>query len=151
MIYILVVIGLALIYIGLKFDKRSHNKEQFRSFIPGNADIDKLKELEESVKYLSIRMDDVESALLIIDDRMYEIKCMCEDIDSKENKLKNENIKELSSIEKKVEKSTEELENKNDINNIVYNLYDSGKSIEEIASQLRIGKGEVSLRLGLRK
>lgn len=151
MIYILVVIGIALIYIGLKFDKRSHNKEQIRSFIPGNADIGKLKELEESIKYLSIRMDDVESALLIIDDKMYEIRCMLADINSKENKLKDENIKELSSKGKKVEKSTEELANKNDINNRVYNLYDSGKSIEEIASQLRIGKGEVSLRLGLRK
>ena len=39
----------------------------------------------------------------------------------------------------------------NDINSIIYNMYDNGSSMDEISSALRIGRGELQLRLGLRK
>lgn len=151
MLYILVVIGLIMIYIGLKFEKKTNSKETISSFIPGNADIEKLKELEQSIKYLSARIDDIEGALLILDDKMYKVNSISEDTTSKKDSLKQENNNEIKNMENKFEEILEENYKKKDINKSIYKLYDSGKSIEEIASELRIGKGEVSLRLGLRK
>ncbi len=49
------------------------------------------------------------------------------------------------------ESDTAEKEKQNDINEMIYKMTDNGKTIDEISSELRLGKGEVLLRLGLRK
>ncbi|HAZ38183.1 MAG TPA: hypothetical protein DEF85_09220 [Clostridiaceae bacterium] len=83
-----------------------------------------------------------------------------EKIDNGETKSSENNTDEkinndaAKSVESDIDEKIDNDETKNSENNIdetIYKLYNEGKSIDEISSILKIGKGEIQLRIGLKK
>lgn len=141
--YILIIIGLVLIYLSLRFEIKKDNNG-FKNVLSKSIENNEFDELKKALEYIPARLDNIENEITLLDSKVN----LLED----EFKKINNAIKSFNNKEEAITNS--ETEKNNDIektNLTIYKLYDSGKSIEEISSILRIGKGEVSLRLGLRK
>lgn len=161
--YIITLAGILIIFIALK-DVIIHKKKEesskteisdatvsFKGLINKEIITKDEKNIYSIIDDLTVRVDNIENSLLML----------YEELGSKNND------KISSYIEQAEEKSEAPVNYENDIDNdddgdgskdvesnineIIYKLYDSGKGIDEICSSLQTGKGEVLLRLGLRK
>lgn len=131
--YVILIVGLILIYISLKNSSNHQEREMnFHNILNKEINKDEISELKKTISELTIRVEEIEKAILLLGDR--EIKDTS-DVEIKESK----NVKRSLTA------------SHNDKNSQIYKLYDEGKSIEEICSILNMGKGEVLLRIGLRK
>jgi hypothetical protein len=152
MTYLILVIGLILIYFALKRDKKSSNLPvQARA---GETEIDnpEIDSIREDLNYLMVKIEELENSVAIMSEMMNY---------TEQSRIESKNSKAIESFNEVLQKNINEnqvintvSQKNNDINDIrdtIYELYDRGKSVDEISSILRIGKGEVSLRLGLRK
>jgi hypothetical protein len=145
--YFLLIVGLILIYVSLK--GRFMNKPEITTF-PQSATFDNLvkeelkskeiKKLEESLNELRFRVDNIEHSLFILEK---------DKKDQEETEILNsENNMDINTVN--IE-SNEIILGIQDVNSKIYDLFDSGTDIETICSILGLGKGEVLLRLGLRR
>lgn len=167
MIYLLLLIGLVLIYLSLRFNSPSDRKNSFNRVLQNNIDIKELENLSEQLKDFSDRMDNLEASLLLIaeefhndvNENIYKDDNNVNEMYKKNVELESQSIGDLSSIETdnlgtilKVDTlESLETDSKTLLNNRIYTLFDEGKTIDEISSITRVGKGEILLRLGLRK
>lgn len=140
--YILIIIGLILIYLSLRFEIKKNRDGGFKSTLSKNLENNELDRFNKNIEYTTLRLDNIENEITILDNKI--------------SFLENELIKASYNTENEINAVNEDENEKIPIeiektNIEIYKLYDSGKSIEEISSILRLGKGEVSLRLGLRK
>lgn len=140
MLYILLISGLIIIYTALRLNINSSNKaEEFDLKL--NDNIQLLKGTEIINKQLSEildRIENIEKSIIILNDTLNQKLIINE---TRKKEIENNTIfKNEYSSEKDM-----------DLNNLIYKLYDDGLSIDEISSKLMIGKGEVLLRIGLRK
>ncbi|KMT21719.1 DUF6115 domain-containing protein [Clostridium cylindrosporum] len=183
MIYVILIIGLALICFSINSMKIGNitSGDTFDSLVDNNSsnfyEKEILKayiEIEDKVIKLEQRIESLEEEIHI-KDKEYEI--IYENF-KKGTKLYNLNelkfVEELGVVESQKdinmtinseeysvlgsddEVSVHKNESQVDAQNTIKNkeillLYNEGRSIEEIASTLRIGKGEVLLRIGLQK
>jgi hypothetical protein len=156
MIYLILVIGLILIFIGLKKDTPRTDSSVFSKVIERKTDNKELENLREELNYLTVRIEEIENSLFSIDEKLNTNKQLQSDSSDNEHDSKvitdfyeilQENLKENKVLNTVTSNDTDN----NDIKNKIYELFDTGKTVDEISSILRIGKGEVSLRLGLRK
>lgn len=67
------------------------------------------------------------------------------------NELENKKENDKVEVEDKENNKKDEENKINSLNDKIKDMYDKGISVEEISAALRIGKGEVLLRLGLNK
>ncbi len=144
MVYLLIVIGLVLIYISLKFGKTPENKSDFNSLLKSNLDSRELENIKSELQDFRERLDNIEDSMLLINEKLH-----------RNNKLDQvyENNEDTAAV---VMTHTEkelvlQEEIKESLNSSLYRLFDEGKTVDEISSITRIGKGEILLRLGLRK
>lgn len=91
-----------------------------------------MNSMKEKIKELSNRVNDLENSLIIL------------------NEIIEQYVEKKDTEDEKSENNDNDIERK-DLNDIIFELYDKGMSIDEICSKLMIGKGEVLLRIGLRK
>ncbi|MCX7885343.1 MAG: hypothetical protein N2448_10010 [Caloramator sp.] len=134
MVYTLLIIGLIIIYIALK--KGVKQDSSFDLNLNNKVFLEEIKIVKNEIKELSSRIEDIENSIIILNEKFEDIK--------------EKPLREEESI-KKIENKSDNTEEEEDLNSIIYNLYDEGLSVDEISSKLRIGKGEVLLRIGLRK
>lgn len=155
MIYIIVILGLILIYFGLKRDDNQGEKKFFNKIFSDVYKKDDIEYIKEELNYILNRIDDIDKSI----SNLTEMSNLNNENSIESNSPNFSEILNLNltkdtndSIDNSLnEESANKNSKVNEINETIYNMYDSGKSIEEISSTLRIGKGEVSLRLGLRK
>lgn len=164
MIYFILILGLVLIYFSIKKGQKDSSiqekKDNFDSILENDADSFYEREILKSYVGLEKRVEILEEKLSI-----YE---KSQNIQDKEKDKKDEEyiesilnvidktddiyVKDEHVIEEKVNSEEVSFDNNNTmLNNEVITLYSEGKSVEEIASLLKIGKGEVLLRIGLQK
>lgn len=155
MVYLLLIIGLVLIYFSLKFNKPSANKNSFSSLLQNNLESNELQTITQQLKDFSDRIDNIEASLVLIHDELHgNINEGIYEVDDSSNTLE-QNTEELKTILEidnlpSIE-SDPLLDEKRTLNDTLYQLFDEGKTIDDISSITRIGKGEILLRLGLRK
>lgn len=142
---VLIILGSSLIYYSFRLKKKSfyteniqNNKNVFENYYTiseFNLYKEGIDELKENINY--------------INETILALNLKIEDIESSYNNilslLDNKQKIEVNNNSQKFEEKSENLNNK------INELYNKGLSIEEISSTLRIGKGEVLLRLGLKK
>lgn len=156
MVYLLLVIGLVLIYFSLKSDKLTDKKNDFSRVLQNRNDKKDIEKLTEDMKYFSDRIENIEASLLLIEEKLnfnnanediYEIKEIINSplLNTAEIEIIHDNT-ELETI-----KTEPQVVEKISLNDTLYQLYDEGKTVDEISSITRIGKGEILLRLGIRK
>lgn len=141
--YILIIFGLILIYLSTKNNSTNvndNNDNKFSNVLEVeiiNTEITMLKN-----QYIEIlnRIEEIESSLILLKDQIERKNNNC--LDNKSNCDEN-NVNITSEI---YDNCIEE-----DINSKIFQLSDEGKDLDEICSSLKLGKGEVLLRLGLRK
>jgi nitrogen fixation-related uncharacterized protein len=156
MVYLLLVIGLVLIYFSLKSDKLKDKKNNFSRVLQNKIDTKDIEKLIEDMKYFSGRIENIESSLLLIEEKL-NFNNANEDIYEVGEIINSPvlNPEELEIIQDNNELKTIENESqiieKISLNDTLYQLYDEGKTVDEISSITRIGKGEILLRLGIRK
>ncbi|MEG2337633.1 MAG: hypothetical protein RSB66_01015 [Clostridium sp.] len=160
MIYVVLIGGLLLIYFSLKRGQVQNvvetKEKNFDTLLENDADSFYEREILKSYVELEKRVEILEEKLL-----QYENVSVIEDKEIPENDEKYiEGILEVidntkDTYVKEEEEKTEEVvvssNNSSILNNEVITLYNEGKSVEDIASILNIGKGEVLLRIGLQK
>lgn len=160
MIYVVLIGGLLLIYFSLKRGQVQNvvetKEKNFDTLLENDADSFYEREILKSYVELEKRVEILEEKLL-----QYENVSVIEDKEILENDEKYiEGILEVidntkDTYVKEEEEKTEEVvvssNNSSILNNEVITLYNEGKSVEDIASILNIGKGEVLLRIGLQK
>ncbi|QCX32332.1 hypothetical protein FDN13_00715 [Caloramator sp. E03] len=130
MIYILTLSGLIIIYVAIR--KRVENKENSKNEVSSFEFFEDMNSMKEKIKELSNRVNDLENSLIIL------------------NEIIEQYVEKKDTEDEKSENNDNDIERK-DLNDIIFELYDKGMSIDEICSKLMIGKGEVLLRIGLRK
>ncbi|WP_027307519.1 DUF6115 domain-containing protein [Caloramator sp. ALD01] len=142
---VLIILGASLIYYSYRLGIKAHyskniqnNKNVFKNYYT-KSELDLYKkdinELKENINY--------------INESIFALNLKIEDIQSNYNNiLSSLNNKEKIGINDTYQNFEDKSENLNDK---IKELYNKGLSIEEISSTLRIGKGEVLLRLGLNK
>lgn len=155
--YILILIGIIIIIAGKKAGKADNNTDFYDYFEPQNNknDINANEPTNMEKNYEDIinktsdiqqRIDYLEQSILLLDEKL--------DRNASEIIFNLKNDKETNSNEIKSDEKIDNGETKSDENNIdetIYKLYNEGKSIDEISSILKVGKGEVQLRVGLKK
>ncbi|MEG2538146.1 MAG: hypothetical protein RSA01_00975 [Clostridium sp.] len=160
MIYVVLIGGLLLIYFSLRRGQVQNvveaKEKNFDTLLENDADSFYEREILKSYVELEKRVEILEEKLL-----QYENVSVIEDKEIPENDEKYiEGILEVidntkDTYVKEEEEKTEEVvvssNNSSILNNEVITLYNEGKSVEDIASILNIGKGEVLLRIGLQK
>jgi len=115
---------------------------------PSNPDTFRFELLEKQAELVNERIDILSEKILELEDKVQ----MCVDNISKTSFVSTETADDNAIIENNHSSSNEEgHEAVKDINSIIYSMYDKGASLDEISSALRIGRGELQLRLGLRK
>ncbi|MCX7695816.1 MAG: hypothetical protein N2Z71_08950 [Caloramator sp.] len=144
---VLIIIGVFFIYYSIKLDKKDtyidieniqNNKNQFANYYAENELIVFKKDINE-----------IKEEISYINESILALNLKIEDIENNYNNILNL-IEQKGTI--KTREINKKLEVKSDnLNNNIKELYDKGLSIDEISSTLRIGKGEVLLRLGLKK
>lgn len=176
MIYVILILGLVIIYCSFKVEKIktvSKSNNDFDSLIENSSDKFYEREILKSYVELETRvleLEDIVSSLeKKLDEKSNEIKLLYEKIendieDLEKNTECHENDIEL--ITKSDDNLTEEnksflnnnqedlslnIDNKDLKNKEILSLYKEGKSVDEIASELGMGKGEILLRIGLQK
>lgn len=146
MVYLLLGIGLVLIYFSQKSSKTTARKMDFKRVLQSQIDAKDIMSAMEELKELSDRVENIEASLLLIEDKLpFNNVDASKDVEYKT--LSPEGNKE----EQKSLETIEEVAETITLNDTLYKLYDEGKSVDEISSITRIGKGEILLRLGLRK
>lgn len=164
------VTGILLVTIGLIMSQRKH----------ANKDSETNREEEEAANILrdnEPKLEQIQGDYFSIELFKQQIELINKRIDSIENRLSelegrvdettnsNNNNAGECALDADSEKTSDEITNDNpsdnsdaesqachnDINSIIYNMYDNGASLDDISSALRIGRGELQLRLGLRK
>jgi hypothetical protein len=152
MVYLLLVIGLVLIYFSLKSEKPSGKGINFSTVLQNKIDSKDIESIIEQMKYFSDRIENIEASLLLIEEKL-----PYDNVNNPANKVQfpelNSNDLEIiqdNAEPKLMETNPQAIENKT-LNDTLYQLYDEGSSIDEISSITRIGKGEILLRLGFRK
>lgn len=165
MIYIILILGLIVIYFsvnGKKIKNTSKNvmEDNFDSLLENTPNQFYEREIVKSYIELEDRLIKLEEKFAEIQEKLEKIQGKDkEEYNYDENKRKDtflsNNEKKDVVIENQVESINDENINTN-VNNTTKNrevitLYNDGRSVEEIASTLKIGKGEVLLRIGLQK
>ena len=135
--FILLLLGLLLIYLALK--KGKNDEPGINS---SNSYSSEIKPLKDSINKINIKLDKLENTVMVLNEDLGKIP---DAVKENEALSKDENTKTFDNI---VDKNKTQL--KNDLNMKIYELSDKGKSVDEICSDLNIGKGEALLRLGLR-
>lgn len=156
MVYLLLIIGLVLIYFSLKAGKSSDKGKNFSKVLQNNMNTVELEKIIDEVKDLSDRIENIEASLLLINEKLHfnnvadnitnindSIDSPINDISEQETILDNEQLKFIQTDSKVIGTKT--------LNDTLYQLYDEGKTVDEISSITKTGKGEILLRLGLRK
>lgn len=156
MVYLLIITGLVLIYLSLRFSKPSGKGKKFSSVLQKNINNIELEKIIEELKDFSDRIENIEASLILIEEKLKSN----DTADSKFDYTDIINSKEMNNEEqvtilndeqlKFVETASHTIETKT-LNDTLYELHDEGKTVDEISSITRIGKGEILLRLGLRK
>lgn len=142
---VLIILGSSLIYYSYRLKKKyfyteniQNNKNVFENYYT----ISEFNLYKEGI-------DDLKKNINYINETILALNLKIEDIESSYNNilslLDNKQKIEVNNNSQKFEEKSENLNNK------INELYNKGLSIEEISSTLRIGKGEVLLRLGLKK
>lgn len=144
MAYLLVIIGLILIYLSLKFGKQPENKNNFNSILNSNLESRELQDIKNQLKDLSERLDLLENSMLVLNEELQSYR----NVDHVYTDVENKADQGLIAIN---EETNPREEIKESLNSTLYQLFDEGKTVDEISSITRIGKGEILLRLGLRK
>lgn len=123
--------------------------EDSSSDIPSSLDVFSLELLEKQAELTNKRIDMVNEKLSELED-LLKINIIHTSNDTGSNP-EPVNINSVL-LENNITSSKEdEHSSTNDINSVIYKMYDNGASLDEISSTLRIGRGELQLRLGLRK
>ncbi|MDF2673288.1 MAG: hypothetical protein K0R09_1553 [Clostridiales bacterium] len=146
MVYLLLGIGLVLIYFSQKSSKATDRKKNFRRVLQSQIDSKDIMSAMDELKELSDRVANIETSLLLIDDKL------CYNNVDVSNKVENRTqSSEENTEEQKPVEIIEQVVETITLNDTLYQLYDEGKTVDEISSITRIGKGEILLRIGLRK
>lgn len=155
--YIFILIGIIIIIAGKKAGKADNNTDFYDYFEPQNnkSDINtnELKDMEKNYENIINKTSDIQQR---IDYLEQSILLLDEKLDKNTNEIIF-NLKTDKGINSNEIKSDEKIDNgetksdENDIDETIYKLYNEGKSIDEISSILKVGKGEVQLRVGLKK
>lgn len=177
--FIFILIGIIIIIAGKRAGKADNNTDFYDYFEPQNNKNDintnELKDMEKNYENvinktsdIQQRMDYLEQSILLLDEKLDKdtneiisnLKSVKE-INSYETKnsekINNDETKSSKKINNIEVKSAEKIDNgetkssENNIDETIYKLYNEGKSIDEISSILKIGKGEIQLRVGLKK
>jgi hypothetical protein len=155
MTYVILIIGFALIYLSLRKDKensikddnKSENRNLFNNLLTERIDSSRIDIIEDRINNIEMRLEEIEKSMLLLQN---------EEIFKDENNIIQDDKEGNSAVDLNDNKeASEHLDRKaekvEDINEMIFGLYNQGKTIDDIASILKIGKGEVSLRLELRK
>lgn len=144
MVYLLVIIGLIMIYFSLKFGKLPENNNNFSNILKNNLEGRELQDIKNQLQDFSDRLELLENSILVIGEELQSYKKVDSNYEDLENTAAHElmEIKEETGLREEIKKS---------LNSTLYQLFDEGKTVDEISSITRIGKGEILLRLGLRK
>lgn len=155
--YIFILIGIIIIIAGKKAGKADNNTDFYDYFEPQNnkSDINtnELKDMEKNYENIINKTSDIQQR---IDYLEQSILLLDEKLDKNTNEIIF-NLKSDKGINSNEIKRDEKIDNgetksdENDIDETIYKLYNEGKSIDEISSILKVGKGEVQLRVGLKK
>jgi hypothetical protein len=148
MVYFVLAAGLIIIYFALKKKPANNSQISFKDILNEKNEIanSSNEELINQIKELNERLDELENAFLLY---LPEISTSDTKEDFTEVSIPKQTV--IAESEENAVKPANKVDDNNYINNQIYSLYDNGKTIEEIASFLHTGKGEISLRLGLRK
>lgn len=145
MTFILIILGFVLIYLSIRNSKtpnRDDSNSEFSNILNDrifNEDIDLLK---SQFNEILNRIENLENSMVLIDSQMKNyINFPVEDKNIPDSIDDSSNIS-VNSFDNYMEK---------DLNSLIFQLSDEGKDLEDICSTLKLGKGEVLLRLGLRK
>lgn len=137
--YFLILLGTIFIFISLKMNNTAGvaegNSDIFQDLLEEKLVEKKSESITEDFSALLSRLENLETSVLMFGDTHEAFE--------EDNEL-GPPAKEISDF------SQEEVLVEN-INNKIFNLYDNGTDIEDICAALNIGKGEVLLRLGLRR
>lgn len=171
--YIVLILGLALIYFALRKEKKFDNKPIFNDMLRTSLDKNETDYILEKLSLIEMRIEEIENSLILVDQELIqfkmntskdkeiihkdnnqiplvqEIENTVEDTENLKNESSNISLDKDLEVKTKIESNT--VISENDTNKVIYELFDSGKSVDEIAEILRVGKGELLLRLGLRK
>ncbi|MEG2892701.1 MAG: hypothetical protein RR840_04965 [Clostridium sp.] len=161
MIYFILIVGLLLIYLSIRRGQKTKiteiKQENFDSLLESGVDEFYEREILKSYIDLERRVEILEEKLLKHEtsQKSYDKETIKNDEEYIESILEVVNETEdiyVKEVETKVNKGDIGLDKNGSIlNSKVITLYNEGKSVEDIASMLRIGKGEVLLRIGLQK
>ncbi|MEF9952026.1 MAG: hypothetical protein RR838_05480 [Clostridium sp.] len=161
MIYFILIVGLLLIYLSIRRGQKTKiteiKQENFDSLLESGVDEFYEREILKSYIDLERRVEILEEKLLKHEtsQKSYDKETIKNDEEYIESILEVVNETEdiyVKEVETKVNKGDIGLDKNGSIlNSEVITLYNEGKSVEDIASMLRIGKGEVLLRIGLQK
>lgn len=145
MVYSILILGIALIIFSLIIGKKE-SKSSFEFFLEKDIQKENLESFYENEIVKSyIKLED---KVVFLEEEINNLKKNLEAKDKDFNDF-YENIKKDIKIYDV--KDTEVDKEEDNINNKVLALYNEGKSVDEIASTLKIGKGEILLRIGLQK
>ncbi|KRQ87038.1 hypothetical protein ABG79_01231 [Caloramator mitchellensis] len=146
--FIMIAIGIVLIFIALKLNTKKKEADIVEKFdnlvenkIKDESDM-KLSFIMDQIKELNLRFENVEDSILLLSAKIDEIQ----KVKFSDAPTKNEEVNKPNIVVE--EKNEEELL---DLNDLIYKLNEQGYSVDDISSKLNIGKGEVLLRLGLKK
>ena len=146
MVYSVLILGIALIIFSLIKGKKE-DKSSFESFLENDIQRENLESFYENEiikSYIKL-----EEKVISLEEEINSLKKNLEAKD-KEFNIFYENIKkDIKTYDEK--ENTEMYKEENDINSKILALYNEGKNVDEIASILKIGKGEILLRIGLQK
>lgn len=150
-------IGIILIIIGYLMPYESNNVEYSTtkkvensgSDTPSGTDTFSLELLEKQAELANKRIDILQERFLELEDYLKEnITNISKNSDENTEFIDNNSVIPPNNLTDSNENESVSIK---DINTIIYNMYDNGASLDDISSELRIGRGELQLRLGLRK
>jgi hypothetical protein len=156
--YFILVLGLIIIYFALRKDRKSANNNLFSHVLKDKTTKVELSDVMDRVVELEFRIEEIEKSLLVLNEDLNvnnvkqsrQLEDM--DIEIDENKyITNEDTIDIDIETNEFEFAPEASVIQKDVNDRIFELSDSGKSVDDIASILKMGKGEILLRLGLRK
>lgn len=140
--FLLIIIGIVIILISVRLKPAKEVQDPFNNVLNERiADLE-IETLKNRYSDLLQRIEILEESIILIDNK----------VDSQgESKNTLEVDQEEIQTEPKISLKSSDNIDEVDINGLIYKLEDEGKSLDEICSELTLGKGEVLLRLGLRK
>lgn len=153
-------IGCLLIIIGCLMPHKSMNMEhsitekaeKSTGNAPSGPDTFSLELLEKQTELVNKKIDTLNERILELENKVQmSISNISSNSDDNTEPVDNDSIINKNDISKCCEDGYGSIKDNNDINSTIYSMYDKGASLDEISSALRIGRGELQLRLGLRK